>query len=238
MRNNMRLFYTPDITLPFHTLTEDESRHAVQVLRLKEGDTLGLTDGKGNMYSGVIDGADKKRCVVRITGVEKEFEKRDYRLVMGVAPTKNPDRYEWFLEKATEVGCDEFIPLLTGRSERKNIKEERLQKVVTSAVKQSLKAYHPVLKSLESFKEVVTGQFPGKKLIAHCDTGFARSLLKDAVGRSEDVLVLIGPEGDFSPEEIKLALENGFKSVSLGGSRLRTETAALTAVITVALANQ
>lgn len=234
----MRLFYTPDITLPVHTLTEDESRHAVQVLRLKEGDSISLTDGAGNMYAGIISSAGRKKCLVEITGVEKEYGKRDYRIVMAVCPTKSPDRYEWFLEKATEVGCDVFMPLLADRSEKKAVKEERLLRVVTSAVKQSLKAYHPVVEGMTSFKDVVSMPFEGKKVIAHCEQGQPRKLLKDAVGKGEDVLVLIGPEGDFSPEEIKLALAGGFDPVSLGESRLRTETAALTAVVTVALANQ
>lgn len=221
-----------------HVLTEEESRHAIQVLRLKEGDRINLTDGRGNMYAGVINKADRKKCFVEIIGVENEFGKRGYSLTMAVCPTKNPDRYEWFLEKATEIGCDIFIPLLADRSERKVIKEERLLRVVTSAVKQSLKAYHPVLEPLTGFRDVATMPFEGKKVIAHCEEGSPRKLLKDVVGRGENVLVLIGPEGDFSPEEIKLAAANGFEQVSLGDSRLRTETAALAATVTIALANQ
>ena len=139
----MQLFYAPDITLPLYTLGEDESKHCVRVLRLAEGDHLHLTDGRGDMHLCEVVDAHPKRCTVRVISTEHEFEKMPYRLTMAVAPTKNIERFEWFLEKATEVGVSEFIPLETAHSERRTIKLEREQKVVTSAVKQSLKAYHP-----------------------------------------------------------------------------------------------
>ena len=141
----MQLFYSADFTAPEYMLSEEESRHAVKVLRLMEGDTLHITDGKGNLYRCEVASAHQKHCLVRVVERFEEFEKLPYRLTMAVAPTKNIDRYEWFLEKATEIGVAAFVPLVSEHSERKVIKHEREEKVITSAVKQSLKAYHPVL---------------------------------------------------------------------------------------------
>jgi 16S rRNA (uracil1498-N3)-methyltransferase len=158
-------------------------------------------------------------------------------LTIGVAPTKNIDRFEWFLEKSTEIGIDRVIPLLCRYSERKEIKPERLEKVMVSAMKQSIKAYLPVLSPLQTFKEAIKSQFSGQKFIAHCYEG-EKQLLRDAVVRGKDVLILIGPEGDFSNEEVELAINEGFVPISLGNSRLRTETAALVACHTVNLINE
>jgi 16S rRNA (uracil1498-N3)-methyltransferase len=168
----------------------------------------------------------------------EEFEKLPYRLTMAVAPTKNIDRYEWFLEKATEIGVAEFIPLVSEHSERKVIKAEREEKVITAAVKQSLKAYHPVLSELTPFAEVVRKGFVGRKFIAHCgDAVKEKKYLASTLHKGEDVLILIGPEGDFSPEEVRLAVENGFEEITLGTQRFRTETAAVVAVDMVSIVN-
>jgi 16S rRNA (uracil1498-N3)-methyltransferase len=186
----------------------------------------------------VVD-AHPKRCTVRVISTEHEFEKMPYRLTMAVAPTKNIERFEWFLEKATEVGVSEFIPLETAHSERRTIKLEREQKVVTSAVKQSLKAYHPVLHDMTSVRDVIAMDFDGDKFIAHCDKEFGeRVYLGNLVKKGANALILIGPEGDFSKEEINFAAQNGFKAISLGRKRLRTETAAVVATTVVSTINK
>ncbi len=234
----MQLFYAPDIVPPHHTLTEEESKHCVRVLRMSSGDRLMITDGQGNMHTAQVTDANPKRCTVEVISTETEYGKRPYSVTMAVAPTKNADRYEWFLEKATEVGCDTFIPIECAHSERRVLKHDRSEKVITSAVKQSLKAYHPVLEPVTDIKEIIARPFDGKKLIAHChDEAGRRIPMRDAIAKGDNVLVLIGPEGDFSREEVELAIANGFTAISLGESRLRTETAALAAVMFTSFAN-
>lgn len=233
----MQLFYAPDITLPIYTLPEEESSHCLRVLRLGKGDEIRLTDGAGNLYTATIENPDPKRCTVRITCAASEFGKRGYGLTVGIAPTKNTERYEWFLEKATEIGIDRIIPLECRHSERRTLKRERGERIVTSAVKQSLKAYHPRLDELTTVEKVIGMPFDGVKLIAHCRESDAKEFLGRAVHKGDDVLLLIGPEGDFSPEEIAAAKVAGFREVSLGESRLRTETAALSAVAFLSFIN-
>jgi 16S rRNA (uracil1498-N3)-methyltransferase len=233
----MHLFYTPDLQDDTYRLSEEESKHCVRVLRLTEGDTLFLVDGRGQFCQAVITVAHPKACMLKVVDRKVNYGKREYGLTIAVSPTKNIDRYEWFLEKGTEIGIDSVIPLISRYSERKEIKPERLEKVMISAIKQSIKAYLPELKPLMSFKELMKTPFDGQKFIAHCNEG-EKILLRDAVGRGKEVLILIGPEGDFSNEEVALALNNGFIPVSLGDSRLRTETAALVACCTVNLINQ
>lgn len=237
----MQLFYAPDFTSPRYTLDEEESKHCIRVLRLTEGDTLYITDGRGDLFHCRITQAHPKRCEVEAIGCTHEYEKRPYRLTMAVAPTKNIDRFEWFLEKATEVGVDEIVPLECSRSERRALKRERSEKVVTAAVKQSLKAYHPVLHGLTPFKQLVSGPFDGRKFIAHCDpaqSAAGKRYLPRILKKNENILILIGPEGDFSPEEITFALANGFEEISLGSQRLRTETAAVVAATAAAIVNE
>lgn len=234
----MQLFYAPDITLPEYTLTEEESRHAIKVLRLKTGDTLHITDGVGNLHLCQLISDSAKHCTVRVVESECEFEKRPYRLTMAVAPTKNIDRYEWFLEKATEISVDNFVALESEHSERRVIKVERELKVITAAVKQSLKAYHPTLEDMVDFKKFVTRPFTGRKFIAHCgEAVVGKSYLASTLNAGEDAVILIGPEGDFSPEEVRLAVDNGFEEITLGSQRFRTETAAVMAVAMVAIKN-
>ncbi len=235
----MHLFYAPEIVPPLHTLPEEESKHCVRVLRLGAGDRLMLTDGRGTMYTAEIVEPNPKRCAVRVVEAVSEWERRSYALTMAVAPTKNIERYEWFLEKATEVGCDVFIPLECEHSERRTVKLERGMKVITSAVKQSLKAYHPALEPVTRVNELIARPFDGVRLIAHCgDPVGERRYISQCVQPGEAVMVLIGPEGDFSPREVRCAVEHSFTEISLGDARLRTETAALDAVIEVALANR
>ena len=233
----MHLFYTPDINSDDYQLSEEESKHCVRVLRLTEGDTLHLVDGKGLFCKAIIIDANPKACYLKIVERFEIYGKRDYELTIGVAPTKNIDRFEWFIEKATEIGIDCILPLICRYSERKEIKPERLEKVMISAMKQSIKAYLPELASLQTFKSGITTPFSGQKFIAHCyDT--EKPLLRDVVQCGSDVFILIGPEGDFSIEEVELAVQEGFIPISLGSSRLRTETAALVACHTVNLINQ
>ncbi len=234
----MQLFYAADFTAPEYTLSEEESRHAVKVLRLVEGDTLHITDGKGTLYRCEVASAHHKHCLVRVVEQWNDYEKMPYNLVMAVAPTKNIDRYEWFLEKATEIGVAEFIPLISDHSERRTIKHEREEKVITSAVKQSLKAYHPHLADITSFEEVVAREFSGRKFIAHCGEAIGeKRYLASTLRKCEDALILIGPEGDFSPEEVALAVKMGFEEITLGTQRFRTETAAVVAVEMVSVVN-
>ena len=229
----MQLFYAPDIMPPLYALGEEESKHCVRVLRLRRGGRIHITDGRGNLFCCEITDDNPRRCTVRVVSAETGFEKLPYALTMAVAPTKNSERFEWFLEKATEVGVTAVVPLETEHSERRVFKPERGEKVVTAALKQSLKAYRPVLHPLTPFREAVLRPFEGRRFIAHCAP--ARSpegkvYLPDALRPGETAAVFIGPEGDFSPEEARLAVGHGFVPVHLGPSRLRTETAAVTAV--------
>lgn len=224
----MHVFYTPDIdTCP--ELPEEEAGHCLRVLRLGVGDEVMLTDGKGFFYKAVISAATGKRCQVKV--VEKIEQEKLWKghLHLAMAPTKNMDRIEWFAEKATEIGFDELSFLNCRFSERKVIKTERIEKIVVSAMKQSLKARKPIVNEMTDFAKFMQRDFQGQKFIAHCYEG-EKPLLKEVLKPGEDALVLIGPEGDFSPEEVQKAEALGFQPISLGKSRLRTETAALVAV--------
>ena len=232
----MHVFYTPDIATSCE-LPEEEAGHALRVLRLSVGDEVRLTDGKGNFYQAVISACSGKRCQVKITETLPQEKGWNGWLHLAMAPTKNMDRTEWFAEKATEIGFDELTFLNTRYSERKVIKTERIEKILVSACKQSLKATKPVLHEMTDFGKFVTQEFGGQKFIAHCHEG-EKKLLKDALVPGQDALVLIGPEGDFSEEEVAKAMELDFQPISLGKSRLRTETASLVAVHTMNLFNQ
>lgn len=224
----MHVFYTPDIdTCP--ELPEEEAGHCLRVLRLGVGDEVMLTDGKGFFYKAVISAATGKRCQVKV--VEKIEQEKFWKghLHLAMAPTKNMDRIEWFAEKATEIGFDELSFLNCRFSERKVIKTERIEKIVVSAMKQSLKARKPIVNEMTDFAKFMQRDFQGQKFIAHCYEG-EKPLLKEVLKPGEDALVLIGSEGDFSPEEVQKAEALGFQPISLGKSRLRTETAALVAV--------
>lgn len=236
----MQLFYAPGLVPPEHTLDEEESKHCVRVLRMSVGDTLSVTDGQGSLYRCEVVDADPRRCRIRVVACETEFERMPYRLTMAVAPTKNADRFEWFLEKATEVGVGTIIPLETEHCERRVFKPERGERVITAAMKQSLKAYRPTLRPLTPFGEAAAMPFEGRKFIAHCapaQSPEGKAYLPATLRRGEAALILIGPEGDFSPEEITFARANGFEEITLGAQRLRTETAAVAAVVMVSVAN-
>ena len=233
----MQLFYSPDITPPLYTLSEEESGHCVRVLRLKEGDSLHITDGKGTLYRAEVEDAHPKRCTIRIVEEHHEWEKRPYSLTIAVAPTKNIDRIEWFVEKATECGIDRIVPILCDHSERKVVKGERLEKIAISAMKQSLKAYLPTIAPLTPIRTLLEEPFDGVRLIAHCEEDMERIFMGELIDKGDNVMVLIGPEGDFSKEEIEAARKAGFREVTLGKERLRTETAALAAAMFTAFVN-
>ena len=223
----MHIFYTPDITGNSYTLNEEESKHCVRVLRLPLGSVVNLVDGRGGFYTAEITSDNPKKVSLSILEVKNEFHKRNHYLHIAVAPTKNIDRIEWFLEKATELGIDEITPIISDRSERRVVKEDRLNKVITSAVKQSIKAYHPKLNDAISYDAFMKIPFEGEKLIAHCIDNEEKKYISDLVKPHQKYLILIGPEGDFTPDEVNLALNKGFKALTLGENRLRTETAAL-----------
>ena len=229
----MHLFYTPLLTNDTVLLPEEESKHAIKVLRLISGDFVNLIDGKGGFYKAEIAQDNPKKCLLRIVEQVKEFGFRPFKIHIAVAPTKNIDRIEWFLEKATEIGVDQISFLLCERSERKQVNLERLEKVLVSAMKQSVKAYKPVLKDIIPFKDFIKEIIPGQTYIAHLEEHERTALHQ--INLPDSVCVLIGPEGDFSPAEIKLAYDQGIKPVTLGKSRLRTETAALVACHTLNL---
>ena len=233
----MQLFYIPEVL--GNTITPDaaESKHMIKVLRLNQGDVVEVVDGKGGFYEAEITEANPKKCRLSIIRSRHEFGKRNFRLHIAIAPTKNIDRFEWFLEKATEFGIDEITPLLCERSERKVIKPERLNKILVSAMKQSLKAYLPKLNSVTSFSQLLDDTAEEQKYIAHCGEG-EKPHLKNRYEAAQNVLIMIGPEGDFSPEEIEHSRSKGFKEVTLGQSRLRTETAGVAACHIVNLANE
>lgn len=232
----MHVFYTPDIDSNLE-LPSEEAAHCVKVLRLTEGDNITLTDGKGFFYEASIAFISNKKCIVNILEKEEQDKFWNGHLHLAMAPTKNMDRIEWFAEKATEIGFDELSFLNCRFSERKVIKNERIDKILVSAIKQSLKATKPILNEMTDFNKFVKKDFSGQKFIAHCYEG-EKPLLKDVIIPGQDALVMIGPEGDFSQEEVKLAIDNGFVPISLGKSRLRTETAALVACHIMNLTNQ
>lgn len=230
----MNLFYQPRISEGINYLDAEESRHAVRVLRMSEGDQIALTDGKCFFYSARITNADAKKCQFEILD-KKKTPKRNFHVHIAIAPTKNADRIEWFVEKATEIGIDEISFILCKSSERKVINIDRVEKIAVSAMKQSQQALLPKLNEIVPFKKIVEAK-ADQKFIGFVDSTNPTHL-KTLAEPGKKHLVLIGPEGDFSKEELELAIKNGFEKVSLGANRLRTETAGLVAVQILALVN-
>ena len=224
----MYLFYAPDIKDKGYILNPEDSRHCAKVLRLKSGVRITLTDGRGSFYYAKITKADAKATEVAVEETERQEKPWPFHLHVAIAPTKNMNRTEWAIEKMIELGVDRITPLLCDHSERKTIKPARIHRIITSAVKQSLKAWYPQLEEMTQFKKFVEGEFQGGKYIAYRDEQYNK-MLGEFYSPSADAVVLIGPEGDFSRDEVALAIEKGFKPVNLGKSRLRTETAAVVA---------
>ncbi len=216
------IFIDTDIIL----LSEEESKHCIRVLRHKDGDVINIIDGKGNLYEAEITNADLQKCIAKVISKKQIAASKKHRLHIAISPTKNTDRIEWMLEKCTELGVDEFSFIICKRTEKTGVKTDRLKKIAESAVKQSIQAILPVINEAQSFKDFITKHTnTSSKYIAHCieeDKTELKSILQN-----KDSLILIGPEGDFTEDEIKLALDNNFKALSLGTSRLRTETAGL-----------
>ena len=233
----MNVFYIKGAAEGITTLPEEESKHCVKVLRMTEGERFCVTDGLGHLYDAELVEALPKRATVNLTNQRPGYDHWGFRLEIAIAPTKLNERTEWFLEKATEIGIDRVRLFTSYHSERRAANVERFQKVMVAAMKQSIKSRLPIIDDLISFDKLVKQPFEGQKFIAWIDDE-VKDCLCDLYRKGENVLVLIGPEGDFSPEEVALAKENGFVPCSLGDARLRTETAALVACHTIQLINQ
>ncbi len=234
----MQLFYNPAISSEDKEVIfpKDESKHIVKVLRKQEGDNLNITNGKGFLFSAEIIEANHNKCKAKITAVEQERDKK-YHIHLAVAPTKMNDRFETFLEKATEIGLDKITPIICDHSERKVVKINRFERVLQSAMKQSLHYSMPEISEAISFQEFIQQEQNEQKFIAHCEENEKKSLQKE-LEPGKSYTILIGPEGDFSSEEIESAIKAGFIPVTLGNTRLRTETAAIVAAHTAALINE
>ena len=235
----MQLFYDSSISKndKQFSFSKEESRHIVRVLRKREEDVIFITNGKGCLFHSVISNAHEKKCVVSIVKAEELANKLTYNIHIAIAPTKNNQRLEWFLEKATEIGISEITPIICEHSERKIVKIERLEKVLIAAMKQSKRYYLPKLNETIPLKKFLEQEVKANKFIAHCEDD-EKQTLKKQLKAKQDVLILIGPEGDFSLSEISLALKKSFKPISLGKSILRTETAGIVAVQSVAFINE
>jgi 16S rRNA (uracil1498-N3)-methyltransferase len=233
----MQLFYTNNISGDIAVFSREESNHCLKVLRMRHGDNIYFTDGKGNLYNGIIKDDDLSAMTVTVTGTEINAGERSYRLHVAVSPLKNDDRLEWFIEKAVETGIDEITPLICYRTEKKRIRRERLESLILAAMKQSVKTSLPVLHEPTTFTGFIEEEHAGKKLIACCDTDYERQAITSLLSHGDNILIMIGPEGDFTHEEVALAVDAGYLPVHLGPSRLRTETAGVVACCSVYLAN-
>jgi 16S rRNA (uracil1498-N3)-methyltransferase len=234
----MQIFYAPDITGNSYTLDERESKHCIRVLRLRSGDPVKLIDGRGTLYEGLISEPDQKKCGITIINVIKDYEKRQYSIHIAISPLKNSDRLEWFIEKSVEIGIDEITPLICHNTEKQGINQERLNNIIISAMKQSLKSVKSDLHVSAHFKEFLSRNTGGIKMIAHCNESYPRQSISEVYKNKNKATILIGPEGDFTGKEIEEAIESGFIPVHLGRSRLRTETAGIAACHSIYFMNQ
>ncbi len=234
----MHVFYAPDVSGDIHILNEKESKHIIRVLRMKKGASVRLIDGKGNLYEGIIADPDQRKCSIQILSVIKDFEKRNYRLHIAISPLKNPERFEWFIEKSVEIGIDEITPLICRNTEKPGIKPERIRNIVISAMKQSLKTQDTILNPPCIFSDFLNRNTNGIIMLAHCNSKIERKSISEIYIKGEPAVILIGPEGDFSEEETDMALIKGIIPVHLGNSRLRTETAGVAACHSIYFINQ
>ncbi|NQY10170.1 MAG: 16S rRNA (uracil(1498)-N(3))-methyltransferase [Flavobacteriales bacterium] len=234
----MHIFYTPTLSAnaTTHVLDKDESHHCIKVLRLGQGDVIKTIDGKGAFYTAKIIGAHAKNCEIQITESIQNYGKRDYHLHIAIAPTKNMSRIEWFVEKATECGIDEISFIQCNHSERNHFNTKRLHKILLSAVKQSQQAYLPKINEIVPAEQFLRTERKGQRFIASCL--YMKDLKLSKKYKNGDVTILIGPEGDFSPEELKIASDQGYEAISLGKTRLRTETAAIVASYSINLLHE
>jgi 16S rRNA (uracil1498-N3)-methyltransferase len=229
----MNIFYKPNIISDHLILDQKESIHCIKVMRYRKGDQVRLIDGVGGFYLAEIENEDQKGCGVRIINKVENYECLPYELNIAIAPTKSMDRFEWFVEKATEIGITSITPLFCTRSERKSVRMDRIRKVAVSAMKQSVKAYHPVINEAVDYNTWIEQSYPGTKFIAHCMEPPGEDIRN--VELSKQITIMIGPEGDFSPEEVSKAMHKKFTPLLLGNTRLRTETAGIVACSAVSL---
>jgi len=234
----MQVFYAPGIDGMQYFLDEKESAHCIRVMRMKKNSPVKLIDGLGNLYEGVINDPDPIACLISIENVVHGFEKRPYLLHIAISPLKNPERFEWFIEKSVEIGVDEITPVICKNSEKRSVKTERINNIIVSAMKQSLKAGVTKFNKPETCSDFINRPLDGLKLIAHCSENFERSSVGRVYTGGSDAVILIGPEGDFTDEEISMAMNSGYMSVHLGKSRLRTETAGVAACHSIYMLNQ
>jgi len=233
----MQVFYMPGMKQGINIMSQEESHHCARVLKMQDGEEVRFIDGNGGFAVGKICHSDSRKTEVEILEIQNNYQKRPYYLHVAIAPTKNIDRFEWFLEKAVEIGIDEISPILCERSERRILKTERLKKRIFSAMKQSMNAYKPRLNNISSFESFLDQNRETNAYIAHCGKDVPPQF-KDQPLLNRSSLILIGPEGDFSPHELQLASSNNIKQVGLGSTRLRTETAGIVCCHTVGLLNQ
>jgi 16S rRNA (uracil1498-N3)-methyltransferase len=235
---SMQIFYAPDISGTEYTLDEKESGHCIRVLRMKSGTRVQVIDGKGGLYEAVIVNPDPRKCTLAVTGVISDFEIRDYRLHIAISPLKNYERFEWFVEKSVEIGVDEITPLICSNTEKPGIKRERINNLIISAMKQSLKSTLTILNEPCHFNDFIGESHAGTRMIAYCSNDPSRRRIGEVYSKGSDAVMVIGPEGDFSGDEIKAAVKKGFLPVHLGHSRLRSETAGVAACCSIYYSNQ
>jgi len=234
----MHIFYSELYEAGEFKLDQAESNHLAKVLRLKNGDTVSVINGDGNLYICSIFKADSRSAELKVTEIKRDFDRRNYYLHIAIAPTKSLERFETFVEKAVELGIDEITPLVTSRSERHNLRIDRINKIIVSAMKQSQKSKITIINDLTDLNKFTGKKYDGQLFIAHCIDGIERDFLGKACMPGGKVTVMIGPEGDFNKDEVENAISCGYKSISLGSSRLRTETAGITSCSQVYLINQ
>jgi 16S rRNA (uracil1498-N3)-methyltransferase len=234
----MQIFYVPGITGDRCVMDKNESAHCIRVLRMTKGQAVQLVDGKGNLFEGIIINPDPNSCEINITRITKNFERRGYRLHLAVSPLKNQTRLEWLVEKSVEIGVDEITPLICMLSEKPGVKSDRINNIIISAMKQSLKAYRTILNEPVLFEDFVAKEYNGLKMIAHCNQEYDRVKIDEIYNRKNNAVIMIGPEGDFTPQEVNMAINNGFRSINLGSARLRTETAGIAACHSIYFINQ
>lgn len=233
----MQFFYCEQVSNGTALFSRKESDHALRVLRMRRGDLITFTDGRGMLYKGEITGDEREEMVVRVISGKSGPYPRSYRLHVAISPLKSDERLEWFVEKAVETGVDTIIPLICSRSEKRRVRRERLHGIMVSAMKQSARCMLPALGEPEPFSTFIAGSRSGRRLIATCDESLVRTAITEAFSRGDEITIMIGPEGDFTGEELQSAISEGWQPVHMGSGRLRTETAGITACCSAALAN-
>lgn len=225
----MHIFYAPDVSGDTFLLDEKESKHCIRVLRMTIGTPVRLIDGKGNLYEGFISDPDSKRCMISISEIKSGYEKRNYRLHIAISPLKNSERFEWFVEKSVEIGVDEITPLICKNTEKQSVKQERIENIIVSAMKQSVKTTKTVFNKPCTFSDFIAHPGNETRMIAHCSTSTNRNKISEVYEKNKNAVIMIGPEGDFTLDEISSAVRRNFIPLHLGSSRLRTETAGIAA---------